>query len=218
MTDTVGGVNNNVFDAINRRAEAAKTQNEQDSDMFTRLLIAQLQNQDPTNPADTADFMNQISTLSQTESINNMVSSIESLNVSLADSQAAIQASSFVGKRVFVPGTGVEVTDKPAMANIELSEAASNVAVTVLNNQGQEVQSFALGELGAGTHKVVLDPAQFSEGKYTLRVSSSSGNVSSSNLRVAEDVITVSFGANGTNTKINTASGAWNLTDIKEVG
>ena len=82
MSNVNGVGNNNVFDQINRKNESQATSLEsqsEDSQMFMKLLIAQLQNQDPTSPADPADFMQQISTLSNVESIQNLASTMEGM-------------------------------------------------------------------------------------------------------------------------------------------
>ena len=72
--------------------------------MFMRLMIAQLQNQDPSSPADTTDFMQQIATMSQVESINQLNTSINEMSQSMLSSQAALQASAMVGQSVYIPG------------------------------------------------------------------------------------------------------------------
>ena len=112
---SVNNVNNSqsVFEQINQQnranatnnsssgTDAAASQAQSDSDMFMRLMIAQLQNQDPTSPADTSDFMQQIATMSEVESINNLTKSFENMSNSLLTSQAALQASSMVGQSVY---------------------------------------------------------------------------------------------------------------------
>jgi flagellar basal-body rod modification protein FlgD len=42
------------------------------SDMFTKLLVAQIRNQDPLAPQDPTQFVNQLSQLSQTEALQNL--------------------------------------------------------------------------------------------------------------------------------------------------
>ena len=114
MSD-VNGVNQNIFDKINTQNQTKSTQSsstsqsQEDSDMFMRLMIAQLQNQDPTSPADTNDFMQQIATMSQVESINNLTQTVQSTSQSMLASQAALQASSMVGQSVYIAGDTAEV-------------------------------------------------------------------------------------------------------------
>merc|ERR1712000_235342 len=48
--------------------------------------------------------MQQISSMSNVESINNLATSVENMSNSLLSSQAALQASSMVGQTVFAEG------------------------------------------------------------------------------------------------------------------
>src|SRR6056300_1967287 len=119
--------NLSVYELINQQsqgADKAKSQASEDSEMFMKLMIAQLQNQDPTSPADTTDFMQQISSMSMVESINNLVSSVETMNSSLLSSQAALQASSMIGRQAFVKTDSGSLTAEggvEGMVNLDTS-------------------------------------------------------------------------------------------------
>lgn len=67
-----------------------------DPQAFLKLLVAQLQYQDPTQPADMTSFMNQTATLSQTQSINSMQESL----ASLMKTEQAQTATGLIGKTV----------------------------------------------------------------------------------------------------------------------
>jgi flagellar basal-body rod modification protein FlgD len=47
--------------------------------MFLQLLVAQLQNQDPTQPMDSTTFVTQLAQFQQLESTNNMATSISGI-------------------------------------------------------------------------------------------------------------------------------------------
>jgi flagellar basal-body rod modification protein FlgD len=47
-----------------------------DQNMFLQLLVAQLKNQDPTQPMDSTTFVTQLAQFQQLESTNNMATSI----------------------------------------------------------------------------------------------------------------------------------------------
>src|SRR5580692_13042972 len=55
-------------------ASASKDQN-----MFLQLLVAQLQNQDPTQPMDSTTFVTQLAQFQQLESTNNMATSVSGI-------------------------------------------------------------------------------------------------------------------------------------------
>ena len=52
-------------------APAANTMSDS-KEMFTKLLVAQIQNQDPLEPSDPSQFVQQLTQLSQTEAMQNL--------------------------------------------------------------------------------------------------------------------------------------------------
>src|SRR5271163_4359642 len=68
---------------------------------FLTLLLAQLQNQDPTSPEDSNTFLTQLAQLSQVQGITSLNTSFGALSSSLSSSQA-LQASSLLGHQAQV--------------------------------------------------------------------------------------------------------------------
>ncbi|MEG0259013.1 MAG: flagellar hook assembly protein FlgD [Lysinibacillus sp.] len=68
-------------------------------DAFLKLLITQLQNQDPTNPMDDRDFIAQMAQFSSLEQMQNMTKGMEALLMSQQQTQL-MSYSSFVGKEI----------------------------------------------------------------------------------------------------------------------
>lgn len=67
-----------------------------DSDMFMKLLVAQLKYQDPSKPMDTAAMMQQTASLSMVEQMNEMSTNVESMvkaSQSLADTEKEMATS-----------------------------------------------------------------------------------------------------------------------------
>jgi flagellar basal-body rod modification protein FlgD len=81
------------------------------ADDFMKLLIAQLQNQDPTNPMDNDQLLSQISTM------RNLQSNIELSKTlkSMTGNQQLSTASNFIGK--FVVGRSTTQQDIGGVAN-----------------------------------------------------------------------------------------------------
>ena len=76
---------------------------------FLRLLIAQMQNQDPTNPMDTAQYMSQFAQLSSVEQAMQTNNKLDSL----LSSQSLSQADGLIGKTVsFTDSTGATFSGK----------------------------------------------------------------------------------------------------------
>lgn len=68
-------------------------------DDFLKLLMTQLENQDPTSPMDDQQFISQMATFSTLEQITNMSTSINNL-VNSQNQNQFLQASSLIGKEV----------------------------------------------------------------------------------------------------------------------
>jgi flagellar basal-body rod modification protein FlgD len=69
----------NPVAAPSASAAAASTSAATDKNMFLQLLVAQLKNQDPTQPMDSTTFVTQLAQFQQLESTNNMSTSISGI-------------------------------------------------------------------------------------------------------------------------------------------
>lgn len=233
MSD-VNGVNQNVFDKINRQNQAKSnvsggSQSQEDSDMFMRLMIAQLQNQDPTSPADTSDFMQQIATMSQVESINNLAHTVESTSRSMLSSQAALQASAMVGQSVYIPGDTVEVgtvASPYAHGSFNLGTSASDVRIKVYNSSGSLVDTMQLGAVSSGEHEFAWQ-MKFDEegnpehppGDYTFVIErNDDGEYKAVDTNMAYTVNSVTLGENGIGMTVNTNAGSFDVSEVKQIG
>jgi flagellar basal-body rod modification protein FlgD len=68
-------------------------------DDFLKILMTQLQNQDPLNPMQDQDFISQMATFSSLEQMTNLNSSMDNFAKSTEQNQF-MQASSMIGKTV----------------------------------------------------------------------------------------------------------------------
>ncbi|MCK0470757.1 flagellar hook assembly protein FlgD [Halalkalibacter sp. APA_J-10(15)] len=68
-------------------------------DDFLKLLITQLQNQDPSNPMDDREFIAQMAQFSSLEQMTNMNQAMQ-YSVHLQQSQSLVQHSELIGKTV----------------------------------------------------------------------------------------------------------------------
>ena len=82
-----------------KQAQSTNSNDYLGKDAFLKILMAQLQNQDPMNPMEDKDFIAQMAQFSSLEQMTNMVTSFEKLANSQAQSQM-IAYSDFAGKTV----------------------------------------------------------------------------------------------------------------------
>ena len=100
------------------------TANTMDSEMFMKLLVTQLKNQDPSTPMDTNAMMSQTTQLAMMEQVTAQTTTANE-NFSL---QMRIAASSMVGREVSYTGPdGVEV--KGTATSVSFAESVPKVSV-----------------------------------------------------------------------------------------
>lgn len=114
----------------NSAQQAASSQNTLDYDAFLRLLVAELQNQDPTSPTDPTQYMSQIASFSAVEQQINSNAKLDALLTSMT----ITQASGLVGRNV-------ATNDGSVSGEITSIRITSNGAEAKLLNGG----SVALG-------------------------------------------------------------------------
>jgi flagellar basal-body rod modification protein FlgD len=85
-----------AFAAPSTTTNSASSALSLDPQAFLQLLVAQLQNQDPSNPLDTQQMMSQTATLSQVQTMNSMSSTLSEL-VNMQNAQSAI---SLIGHQI----------------------------------------------------------------------------------------------------------------------
>jgi flagellar basal-body rod modification protein FlgD len=79
-------------------------------DVFLKLYIEQLKNQDPTAPAETGDMVSQMAQFSSLEQLTSMTEQMSTMSASLISSQA-LTASTLVGSYVYVDKDSVEMME-----------------------------------------------------------------------------------------------------------
>ena len=132
-------------------------------DRFLKLLVAQLNNQDPMNPLDNAQMTSQMAQI-------NTVTGIQQVNDTLknmADQFTAIQVlqgSSMVGHNVLVDSNTLSIDNGTAGGAIDLAGRAENVKIDILSPGGQKIDSLNLGSLDAGRHSFEWDASKFNLG------------------------------------------------------
>jgi flagellar basal-body rod modification protein FlgD len=126
-------------------------------DDFLQLLVTQLQNQDPLNPADATEFTAQLATFSSLEQLQNINTALEDVSTSqtvLTNSQAV----DYIGKQIQAIGDQVYMKDGQADSiEFDVADNAAGVYVKIYSQYGEYVQDLELGPMTAGKHSVQWD-------------------------------------------------------------
>ena len=146
------GVGSTTTSNINAN-DAANSQ-----DRFLKLLVAQMNNQDPMNPLDNAQMTSQIAQINTVTGIEQLNSTVKGL-VSQFASQQMLQGTAMVGRQVLMEGDSMAVNTETGTAYgaLDLSGSAASVKVQVLNAGGTELGVVDLGALKEGRYNFEWD-------------------------------------------------------------
>ncbi|MBW2599841.1 MAG: flagellar hook assembly protein FlgD [Deltaproteobacteria bacterium] len=164
-------------------------------DDFLKMMIAQLQHQDPLNPLDGTDFTAQLAQFSSLEQLSNMNAQLEILGLYQTSLNNA-QSISLIGKEVTARGNIVKV-DGAASADLayNLSGEAEKVVVSIYDEAGNLVDTLELGSQQEGDNSVTWDCSGVASGNYIFEISASdaNGDVVSAYTMITGKVTEVSF-------------------------
>lgn len=146
---------------------------------FLQLLVAQLQNQDPVNPMDGAQFASQLAQFNSVEQLigvnqglNNLAISQDLMGASLTNSMAA----SLTGKEVRALSDQISLSSEGnTKINYKLNDSATDVEIIIKTKSGAEVRRENLSSIPSGDNSWNWDGLdnngqRMGEGEYTIEV------------------------------------------------
>ncbi|PHM58982.1 flagellar hook assembly protein FlgD [Xenorhabdus sp. KK7.4] len=166
---------------------ASSPKKKQDSndikDNFLNLLVAQLKNQDPTNPMQNNELTTQLAQISTVEGIEKLNKSLGAV-VSQMEGNQAMQTTQLIGRGVMVPGNKILVGSSEEKGistspiGLELTRPADNVKITIRDKDGAVVRELDIGKFEAGVHSFAwngqnADGKEVVNGAYSFTVSAS---------------------------------------------
>ena len=142
--------------------------------MFTKLLVAQVQYQDPLEPTDSSEFISQLTQLSQTESLQGLTSQLNTQS-SILDSMQTVQLGGHVGSQVMVATQSLQLGREPVQGMVQL-DAAADLTLDVTDATGKTT-SIALGQQPVGDAAFRIDPVALglAAGSYQIAVRDAQG-------------------------------------------
>jgi flagellar basal-body rod modification protein FlgD len=220
--------------SISRKTADKPKSNELGQDAFLKLMITQMENQDPLSPQENTEFIAQLAQFSSVESLDKLNNQFSGFSSSFVANQA-LQASSLVGRSVTVPGdTAYLKANEVVTTSVDVPTSTSEMNISIYNSSGSLVEQIAAGPQAAGesvlrwdgTHLEVngqlLDWSSshaegLPPGQYRFEVSASvEGKMTQLDTAVSANVNSVTVGANGTLTLNLAGMGAVNLADVKQ--
>lgn len=210
-----------IIASLSKTTQKDVTATEGAQDRFLKLLVTQMQNQDPLNPMDNAQVTSQIAQINTVTGIDKLNTSVTGLGDRLVGAQS-LQASAMLGRHVLAPGKVVEYDGTDVPLTFDVASKAAQVKLSVIDANGKVVHAETLGSTDTGRHSVTWDGTLDAGGKapqglYALKVDA----VDAKN--VAVSVTTYGYGrvesvslADGV--KVNTNSlGAVAVTDVTAI-
>jgi flagellar basal-body rod modification protein FlgD len=197
-----------------------RTQLASNYNTFLVLLTSQLQNQDPLQPMDSAQFTQQLVQYSQVEQ---QIRTNEQLSTLVSNYQAASAgtALSYLGRDALIESDATSLANGQASWAYSLPTSANDVTLTVKDAQGRVIFQGA-GERSAGSHLFNWDGKdingnQAADGVYHLTVAANDSEGASITpiMTVRETIMGVDF--SGTTPLVITASGSRDLSTIRAV-
>jgi flagellar basal-body rod modification protein FlgD len=144
---------------------------------FLKLLVAQLQHQDPMNPMagdQMASQLAQFSSLEQLQQINSTLTGQQSAAGSLLGAVQAGAAINTIGHTVIATGNQVQIggVDGTTSVTASFAGAADSATLHIFNANGLEVGSRSLGSVAGGKQTIDLGDAAkgLKTGAYTYTI------------------------------------------------
>lgn len=190
---------------------------------FLKLLVAQLQNQDPMNPSDPTEFTAQLAQFSSLEQLFSVNSSLAQMAESTNNSQdlERLSAFSLIGRQVEMQGPAFDFAGSNVGFGYTLDSSAGALSVKILDEHDQVVAVLPQASKVAGSHEYVWDGTKLNgskaaPGAYHLAIErSDNGVVAKVASRISGVVDGVDLGASGS--VLTTSVGDYTLDQILRV-
>ncbi|HWK55293.1 MAG TPA: flagellar hook assembly protein FlgD [Hyphomicrobiales bacterium] len=157
------------------RAQGATTNKQELGQQdFLKLLVAQMKNQDPTNPTDNSEFLSQMAQFSMVSGIDKMNGAFQGIASGFYATQA-LQAATLVGREVLADTDTVLLEEGASVGGvIQVPELADGLNLQVRDATGKLVRTIMTTGFGSGSNDFRWDGNDeqgraVAPGAYTVR-------------------------------------------------
>ncbi|MDP8224566.1 MAG: FlgD immunoglobulin-like domain containing protein [Candidatus Lernaella stagnicola] len=144
-------------------------------EVFMELMMTELQHQDPLDPMENQEFLNQIAMLTSVEQLRAANSNLETLQLYQSSINNA-QSVSMMGKTVKASGDAFTYSGEGNVdLDFRLGANAVSSTVTIFDAEDYAVRTIELGQVDSGEQEVTWDGhnedgSPMGEGEYTYKV------------------------------------------------
>ncbi|HKJ84067.1 MAG TPA: flagellar hook capping FlgD N-terminal domain-containing protein [Mariprofundaceae bacterium] len=181
-------------------------------DVFLKLLVAQIQNQNPLKPQDPTQMSSQLAQFNMVKQQISTNQLLTNISGSLKSSSGqASNAAGYLGHHAIV-NTNSLVYDGKTSQNliVQNNQAAAQADVQVVDSSGNVVKMLSSGPLQSGSHSFTWNGTtdagtQAPAGQYAISVTATTagGQSVATNTQLAGQVQAVNLSANGTQLVVN---------------
>jgi len=191
---------------------------------FLSLLVAQMQDQDPTQPSDPTAFVNQLASFSEVSGMDSMQTSMSNLSNSMLASQVA-SGTSLIGQQVIASTDTASLTTGGTVTGmLAVPSTATSVQVQVADANGNVVSNFSVtppaggGDATFSWNGLTTSGAPAPTGVYTFNVTAAGGGTSTTLTPMfASTVQSISVDPSTQTLSVNTNSGSVPLSSVVSV-
>ena len=191
---------------------------------FLSLLVAQMQDQDPTQPTDPTQFVSQLANFSEVSGMDSMQSSMSNLASSMLASQVA-SGTSLIGQQVIASTTTAALTTGGSVTGaLNVPSTATSLEVQVTDANGSAITTFPVTPpTGGGPatftwNGLTSSGAAAPTGIYNFSVTAAGGGQSTTLTPMfASTVQSVSVNPSTQALSINTNAGSVPLSSVVQV-
>lgn len=214
---TISGVTNSSSSLFNSPKEASMGKED-----FLKLLVAQLQNQDPMNPSDPTEFTAQLAQFSQLEQLTNITTSLDGLN-SMSGEMQRMSALSLMGQDVVAQSEQFHYNGEPMQLGYRLDTPADDVKMYILSPTGSTLATLSPTQTDPGQYFVDWNGASdygmpLEAGDYSLVIRAVDQD---EQLLKAESLIkgrVEGVAMSGAGSQLETSAGTFQMSNIERVG
>jgi len=202
------------------KSQAAKSGNTVTQADFMQLLIAQLQNQDPLNPLDSANFSAQLAQFSSLQQLTEINQHLKDADTTKGPA-TGLEAVGFLGKDVRGVSDAISVTNGTATTLDYTLTTTAPVQAKIVDATGRTVATLALGTQQAGAHTLDLatmqDVPHLADGTYKVQLFAADGNGTATQVATTGGGVVTGVDLSGDAPILLIGDRRLALTDVREV-